>query len=57
MKLSELKESPYGERLYKMPSDEDIRREAKWGHDDFAELKKGYEAMWGLRRSLRQRTA
>ncbi len=54
MKLRELKESAYGVRLYKMPSDEDIRKEAKWGDGNFEELKKGYADMWQLRRSLQK---
>jgi hypothetical protein len=52
MRLSEMKESNYGIRLYKMPSDEVIAREAKWGGGNFADLKRGYEVLWGPRRSL-----
>jgi len=52
MKLSEMNEAAYGVRLYKMPSDEDIAREARWGGRNFADLKKGYEVLWGPRRSL-----
>lgn len=54
MKLREFKESAYGARLYKMPSDEDIRKEAKWGAGTFEELKKGYADLWQLRRSLQK---
>jgi hypothetical protein len=39
-------------RLYKMPSDEDIRREARWGDGNFTELKHGYEVLWRMRRTL-----
>jgi hypothetical protein len=52
MKLSELKEASYGVRLYKMPSEKDIRKEARWSDGNFADLKKGYEALWQLRSSL-----
>jgi len=52
MKLSEIKEAAYGVRLYKMPSDEDIRKEARWEDSNFADLKQGYEVLWRLRRSL-----
>ena len=52
MKLSRLREAAYGDRLYKMPSDAAIDREARWGGGSFADLKLGYETLWGLRRSL-----
>jgi len=52
MELNEMKEAAYGSRLYKMPSDSDIRREAKWGDSEFADLKRGYEVLWRLRSSL-----
>jgi len=54
MKLRELKEAAYGVRLYKMPSDEDIRKEAKWGDGNFTDLKQGYADLWQLRRSLQK---
>jgi len=52
MKLSELMEAAYGFRLYKMPSEKEIRKEAKWSDRNFADLKQGYEALWRLRSSL-----
>jgi hypothetical protein len=52
MKLSEMKEAAYGDRLYKMPSDEVIRREARWGDCNFTDLKQGYDVLWRQRRSL-----
>jgi hypothetical protein len=52
MKLNEMREAAYGIRLYKMPSDEDIRREARWGDSNFTDLKQGYAKLWSLRRSL-----
>jgi hypothetical protein len=52
MKLNEMREAAYGVRLYKMPSDEDIRREARWGDSSFTDLKQGYELLWRQRRSL-----
>jgi hypothetical protein len=52
MKLSEMKEAGYGVRLYKMPSDATIRREAMYGGGSFAELKVGYAALWKTRQTL-----
>lgn len=52
-----MKEAAYGDRLYKMPTDEDIRKEAKWGDGDFTELKQGYEVLWRLRRTLNKTPA
>jgi hypothetical protein len=52
MKLSEMKKAEYGVRLYRMPSDGDIMREARWGDSNFADLKRGYETLWRQRRSL-----
>ena len=52
MRVSRLREGAYGDRLYKMPSDAAIDREARWGGDSFADLKKEYELLWRPRRSL-----
>jgi hypothetical protein len=52
MRLRRLKEGAYGDRLYKMPSDAVIEREAKWGGGNFADLKREYEVLWRTRRSL-----
>jgi hypothetical protein len=57
MRLFQMKEAAYGDRLYKMPTDEDIRKEAKWGDGDFTELKHGYEVLWRLRRTLNKTPA
>jgi hypothetical protein len=57
MKLGMMKEAAYGDRLYKMPSDETILREAKWDGGSFQEIKTGYEALWRMRHGLRSRSS
>ena len=56
MRLREMKEAAYGNRLYRMPSDEAIGREARWSGSSFADMKTGYESIWGLRRSLNKQS-
>ena len=56
MKLSELREAAYDVRLYKMPSDAAIQREARWEGSSFADLKLGYAALWKTRSSLHRQS-
>ncbi len=54
MKLDDMKAATYGVRLYKMPSNGEIEREARLRGNSFANLKLEYETLWKNRHTLRK---